>query len=152
MFGSAVSSNVLENLPATGAPYSAAQLLYGILMLFSFPLLIFPARSSFVKLLGPVCGESDRTQSMLHIVTTSILLVGSWLVAVLNAPLALLLSIAGCTAGPVICYFLPAVFWWKLEEGKPLRGWKLMCVVLVIFGILATVIPFTALVLKYTRH
>lgn len=146
-----MSPNVLENLPAHGAPYAAAQLLYGILMLFSFPLQIFPARSSFVKLLSTCAGDSVRVQLILHIITTCTLLLGAWLVAIFKVPLSLLLSLAGCTAGPVICYFLPAMFWWKLEEHKPLRGWKLVCIVLVVFGVLATVIPFTALVLKYTR-
>lgn len=151
VFGSAVVSPVTSSLPSKGAAYVAARILYAILMLFSYPVLAFPSRSSLIKIINMVVPESPRTQLLLHISVTVGILVGTWVLAVLPISLTFLLTLVGCTTGTVICYFLPAMFWWKLEEGKPLRGGKLIALLLFIFGVLATVIPLTSLIITTAR-
>jgi amino acid permease len=149
VFGSSVLTNVINNFPATGAPYMAARILYALLMIFSYPLQTFPARGSLVKLASGYFGEAPRTMVFLHIGCTLSVVLTTWLVALLELPLGLLLTLVGCTAGPIICYFLPAMFWWKLEEGRPLTKGKIACIILFIFGIAATIIPFVALVIPF---
>ena len=149
VFGPTVQTNVIKNFPAAGAPYMAARILYALLMIFSYPLQTFPARGSLVKLTSGYFGETPRMMMFLHIGCTLGIVLTTWLVAMLGLPLGFLLTLVGCTAGPVICYFLPAMFWWKLEEGKPFTKGKIACIVLFIFGIAATIIPFVALIIPY---
>lgn len=148
VFGDTIASNVIKSLPE-GVPYRVARLLYALLMLFSFPLQAFPSRASFVKLLG-ICTGLDRTDSpqarlITHAAVTVGILTVSWTVAVTQVNLGYLIKFVGCTAGPVICYFLPATFWLKLEEEKPMNKGKLAAWSLIFFGVLATVIPLVAL-------
>lgn len=148
VFGSTVSSNVIESLPED-VSCRIARLLYALLMLFSFPLQAFPSRASFIKLLG-CCTRLDQTDSprmrlTIHAVVTVGILLVSWTVAVTRVKLGYLIKFVGCTAGPVICYFLPAIFWLKLEEGKPMNRGKLAAWSLIVFGVLATIVPLVAL-------
>ena len=147
VFGADVSSNVINDLPKTGVAYLAARILYALLMIFSYPLQTFPARASLVKLVGSRFGETPRTTFILHIICTLTVVLCTWIVAMIGLPLGTLLTLVGCTAGPIICYFLPAMFWWKLEEDMPMTKGKLFCIVLVLFGIAATLIPLLALLI-----
>ena len=142
-----MDSNVINDLPKTGIAYLAARILYARLMVFSYPLQTFPARASLVKLVGSRFRETPRIALVLHIACTLAVVLCTWLVAMLGLPLGTLLTLVGCTAGPVICYFLPAMFWWKLEEDKPMTKGKLLCIVLFVFGIAATIIPLLALLI-----
>lgn len=153
VFGAGVASNVLKSLPPKGAPYVAAQLLYGLLMIFSYPLQTFPARASLIKLVALFYApKSNRMQLSLHMAATSVLIGITWIIVMTRVPLEFLLAFVGCTAGPVICYFLPALFWWRLESDQPFhRKGKLVSLSLFIFGIAAVIIPMTALILKTAK-
>lgn len=150
VFGANVKGNVLDNLPNSGWPYIAARFLYSLLMIFSYPIQTFPARSSLVKLLGGYVGPSSRSRFILHFAATTAIVIVTWAITAINIELDTLVSIVGCTAGPMICYFLPAIFWLKLEESKPMNKGKIACWALIVFGILATVGPLTAIILSFT--
>lgn len=154
VFGGKVETNVIVNLPKDGWSYLLARILYALLMLFSYPLQTFPARSSLIKLIGNFRGESSPSsshgQTLLHVLVTLLILSITWLIASLKVPLGFILRLVGCTAGPVICYFLPAMFWWKLDcAGQPMSIGKVAVLSLFIFGIAATIIPLVTLILPY---
>jgi len=148
VFGTQIKGNVIENLPATGWPYLLARLLYALLMLASLPLQSFPARSAILKLLPSSFAESR----LAYISTTVGILLLSWAVASLGLRLDLIMGVVGCTAGPVICYFLPALFWWRLDEygekqQRITRG-RISCLVLAAFGVIAVLVPLVAIILS----
>jgi len=145
VFGQNVKGNVIENFPGAGMAFIAARLLYAFLMLFSYPLQTFPTRASITKLLGHIAEGSPQKKLLAHVAITSGVLVSTWAIAASNVPLVLLLKVVGCTAGTVICYFLPAIFWLKLEEKEAFNNRKFTAYALLVFGFLATVIPLIAL-------
>ena len=152
VFGTDVKSNVVNNLPI-GPAYQAARILYAFLMLFSYPLQLFPTRYSLTKLLKRVITNDASVckKRIFHIGITIAILLSSWAVAVTDAELGVLIGFVGCTAGPVICYFLPAVFWLKLEEGKPINKGKFAAWLLLGFGIVSTIVSLTALIISLFR-
>lgn len=145
VFGQTVKGNVIENFPTSGMAFITARILYAFLMLFSYPLQTFPTRASITKLIGRLAEGSPQKKLLVHVAITSGILVSTWAIAASNVPLVLLLKVVGCTAGTVICYFLPAIFWLKLDGEVPLNKSKIAAYALLVFGVLATVIPLAAL-------
>lgn len=151
VFGSGVNVNVIKSLPDTAWSTTAARILYSLIMIFSYPLQTFPARASLVKLLESVVSSKGRSPLLLHVIATGCIIGFTWTIAAFKVPIDILFSLVGCTAGPVICHFLPAMFWLKLEEDKPMNKGKAACWALIAFGVVATIVPLTALIISLTR-
>lgn len=145
-----INANIINNYPTKGVQYILARFLYIFLLTFSYPMMTFPTRASILKIFGyygPEFYQSHR--SVLYYSTTVFIVAFTWLIACINPPLDFVLGLIGSTAAPVICFFLPAVFWLKIDPKRsrtsPLR---IGCIVLIAFAVLSTALSLTSLILS----
>lgn len=141
------AANIISSYPKKGAAFMIARFLYVFLVLFSYPLQTFPGRTSFTSFMAywcPTC--TQRYPRIIYNGLTIALLLFTWAIASIDPPLELVLGLIGSTAGPILCYFLPATFWLCLERGKKWDWRSISAVILNVFGTITTVISLTALI------
>lgn len=144
--GKVIDANLITVYPQVGFPYVLARFLYVFLVIFSFPLQTFPARTSALKLFAYFYPRfTDRRQNILYASITTSMLVSVWLMAITGLDLRIVLRVVGSTAGPTLCYLLPSLFWLKLEERRQWEGSKLGALCLLAFGFLTIFISSLAL-------
>jgi amino acid permease len=144
--GKKIADNVIMMYPTSGAPFTLARFLYAFLVLFSVPLQTFPARNSTTKIISYSSPEFAQSyERPIYYISTSLIFAFCWIMACTGLNLNFLLRLVGSTAGPIICYVLPSLFWYRLEQGKPWSSLKGATVGLMVFGVLSMVISTTAL-------
>lgn len=147
IFGSAkIADNVIMMYPQSGAPFVLARFLYAFLVLFSLPLQTFPARNSTTKIISYYSPAFAKFHERpIYYVSTTLIFAFCWVMACTGLNLNFLLRLVGSTAGPIICYVLPSLFWYNLEQGKPWNSLKVATIGLMAFGVLSLVISTMAL-------
>jgi len=140
--------NIILSYPASGIAFVLARSLYAFLVLFSIPLQTFPARNSTAKIIqfySPAFAQ--RHAKLIYHVSTGLIFGFSWIMACTGLDLSLLLRLVGSTAGPILCYVLPSLFWFSLESKAPWGPLKMASMGLLAFGLAALCISTAALFL-----
>lgn len=122
-----------------------ARVLFAFLSAFSYPLQTLPCRLSVEHLIPLSKATKKAHAGKLHIIITSLVLLGTFSIAFVLDNLVLISGLIGTVAGIPICYILPFLFYYKLTEG---RGWtrkRLAAAGLAVFGILAMIVSGVSL-------
>ena len=127
-FGTNVASSVLASYPLTGA-VTAARIGVAFVVLVSYPLLMQPCRDSSIHMIDVVTSlvsghgvsaPGTKKGNIVFYVVLSILCILTYLFALLNVDLAVLLNISGTFAVAPLCFIFPAIFYLKLVPNLPL--------------------------------
>lgn len=145
-----INPNIINNYPTKGIQFILARFLYIFLLTFSYPIIMYPTRESIFNIIQYFAPTFYSSHSRKIFYTTVVLiLVFTWLIACINPPLDFVLGLIGSTAAPVICFFLPAVFWLKIDpsptKSSPLR---IGCIGLIVFAVFSTVLSLASLILS----
>lgn len=146
--GSAVGGNIMESYPAT-TMVSIAQAGIVLMVLFSYPLQLHPARASLDKVLhapppadeleplGGGGGDHPDADIPLgrFVLETSFILLTTFLVALFVDSLETVLGFVGATGSTTISFILPAVFFLRIFRDSTDRrdrlvrvlAWGLLC-------------------------
>ncbi|KPV74426.1 uncharacterized protein RHOBADRAFT_37439 [Rhodotorula graminis WP1] len=125
-FGAAVGGNIIEMYPRTRL-VSFCQVGITILVLFSYPLQLHPARASLDKFLFPVQptegdrddepasaasdhGSGDEIPLGRFVIESGVLLFSTFVIAMFVSSLEVVLGFVGATGSTTISFILPAVF------------------------------------------
>eukprot|EP00039_Didymoeca_costata_P029630 m.25593 g.25593 ORF g.25593 m.25593 type:complete len:490 (-) comp7719_c0_seq1:1991-3460(-) len=138
-FGDAVKPDILVNYPAN-ALASVARTGISILVAFSYPLQVFPARKcafslySSTTLFGllPLPKEGRSTTNMHHYAFTTLFLGASLGTAMSVTNLGTVLALVGATGSIMVAYILPGAIYFRLHSEWTLR--KKLALMLVIVG------------------
>ncbi|GAA5913252.1 hypothetical protein JCM6882_000043 [Rhodosporidiobolus microsporus] len=124
-FGSAVGGNIIEMYPHTTL-VSVGQVGITILVLFSYPLQLHPARASLDKFLFPHTptdddetavddhGSGDEIPLGRFVLESAVLLFSTFLIAMFVSSLEVVLGFVGATGSTTISFILPSVFFLAL--------------------------------------
>lgn len=155
LFGAAsspkVADNILNNFPDT-LYYNIARGLYIFLLLFSYPLQVFPCRNSIEKMtLFYLRAERlpKETVNMLYLGSTLAIIGVTAFVGTLPIKLNTALNIVGSVAGNFICYLFPAVLFNKLFEGTPMNMRRIGSYLLLAFGVVSFVLSGTGIIVGF---
>lgn len=151
--GTAIDSNIINNYPTAGAAFILARFLYIFLLTFSYPMVTHPTRESICKILQFFAPDWHRAHRRpVHVAVTLAVLLVTWLVACVNPPLDFVLGLIGSTAAPVICFFLPAIFWLRIDPAPGRAGvLRVGSVALIVFAVCSTALSLTALIVSVVR-
>ena len=133
----------------TSAPFQLARLLFAFLLAFSYPLQVLPFRSSFERLLM-LDTSTRRTHAFkIYLASTSLLLVTTFGIAMCNPSLQKTLSLVGAMTSSVVCYILPALYYYKAREAHPWTPTKIGAVLLGAFGVFVFVVCTVSSILAF---
>lgn len=112
LYGDGVSDNVLKNYPQD---YLATIVrgLYVVVMGVSYPLQVAPARSYFLNMIN--IDQKSRKLNFMHFFVTSMIIIATYLIAVLGIQLGIVYTLVGATASTFMSLILPALFYFNLE-------------------------------------
>ncbi|KAH9401117.1 hypothetical protein TYRP_002707 [Tyrophagus putrescentiae] len=136
-----ITGNILQSLPG-GLLTQLTLLLFLLTLLTSFPLCLFPCRTSLHSLLFRTGhGYSDvlSTAHSAHAMSdahfrllTMLLIVTTMSVSIIFPHVELVLALVGSTAGAVICFLIPALIFIRLSDKNTVE--YLLSYLLVFFG------------------
>ncbi len=136
-----ITGNILQSLPG-GLLTQLTLLLFLLTLLTSFPLCLFPCRTSLHSLLFRTGhGYSDvlSTAHSAHAMSdahfrllTMLLIVTTMSVSIIFPHVELVLALVGSTAGAVICFLIPALIFIRLSDKNTIE--YLLSYLLVFFG------------------
>lgn len=136
--------------PTNGPAYITARFLYMFLLTFSYPMVTYPARASVLNLFEYFCPAFlFKWQRTIFYATTTFILGFTWLIASINPPLEIVLGLIGSTAAPLLAFFLPAIFWLKLDPNP--NRYNLLRVVsigMIVFAIMSTSLSLASLIIS----
>lgn len=146
-FGSKVGADIIAMYPPSGLFIAIGELAIVILVMFSYPLQVFPCRMSINEVLKrtlfvekptmadaqesdeeneedlPVLDSHGHTVSdmslKLHAILTAIIVTLGFSIAYFVDDLQLVLSFVGSTGSTTISFILPGLFYYKLFHDKP---------------------------------
>lgn len=141
-------------LVGSGTPLIICRLLLTILFIFSYSLQAHPARASINRVIqtlrrpasipSPVAIPMDNTS---YLGITTLLLICSFMLAILVGDVESVLGFVGSTASTSICYILPGLFYWRLKSGERWTRAKFFAVVLFVAGCILVPVTLTVKVL-----
>ncbi len=145
-----INPNIIQNYPMKGAQFILARFLYIFLLTFSYPMMTFPARESIFKIIQYYYPTFfQKHYKKIYFVIVTFILLFTWLIACINPPLDFVLGLFGSTAAPIICFFLPPVFWLKIDpNASRWNALRLACIALLAFAVISTGLSITALVIS----
>lgn len=147
-YGDKVEDNIIDSFPLDAAPFIVARCLYIVLLLFSYPLQVFPCRNSIEKMCLTVSAEMAARQSrLIYFVASFGIIILTATVASITFPLKFALDIVGATAGTFLCYLLPAIIYNKLYSGQPIDARRIGAFVLMGAGAVTLVVTLAGLLL-----
>ncbi|KAM0750748.1 hypothetical protein T439DRAFT_348048 [Meredithblackwellia eburnea MCA 4105] len=146
-FGSKVGSNIIEMYPHSTL-VSTCQLAIVVLVLFSYPLQIHPARASLDKALFPP-SEEDELRGGDHgegmdiplgrfVVESSFILLTTFLISMFVDDLSVVLGFVGATGSVSISFILPSVYFYTLfkdSESRSDQRYRKLAVALFFWGV-----------------
>lgn len=148
-----IQANIINNYPSDGAQFIIARMLYIFLLTFTMPIIYYPARESILNIFqfsSPTLLQKHYKK--IYSATVVLMLIFTWAITCINPPLDFVLGVIGSSAAPIICFFLPAFFWLKIDPDKsrwnPLRTG---CYALLTFALVSTALSITALVLNFMK-
>ncbi|KAJ8601195.1 hypothetical protein CTAYLR_003231 [Chrysophaeum taylorii] len=125
-FGDNVEGDILDNYPATFA-ISLTRFCIALLVLFSYPLQLFPSRTCALALLAhlrrktPQDEDDAATALRSRVVATAVFLLASSAIAVSVRSLDTVLSVVGATGSTIVSYILPGGIYYRLAPPGPMR-------------------------------
>lgn len=163
-FGSKVGANIIAMYPSTSLFVAVGQLAIVIMVMFSYPLQVHPARNCLDKILHPdhavprikpqtpgpntPRGNADSDDEddddhahadmspLKHTVLTAIIVGAGFALAYVVDDLKLVLAFVGSTGSTTISFILPGIFYWKLTRNNPaLRTTNLLAICLTVYGV-----------------
>lgn len=126
--------SIFDHLPTTW-PYQVARVLFSFVLAFSYPLQVLPFRNSVTKLLPLKEEAKKRYRSLIFICVTTFMILFDFGIGMLDPDLGPVMSLVGSVTSSVICYVLPALFYYKLKADQPFDTTKILAVVLGVFGV-----------------
>lgn len=136
--GGAIPKSIFTAYSDGSFKYSVATVLYSFLVLFSIPLQTFPARNSFLKVVAYFNADyAAEKRSQLYMISTGSILATCWLISCTELDIDDVLKLVGATAGPVLCFILPSIFWLKLEAKASWTPLKVAALLLLVFGVVS---------------
>jgi amino acid permease len=116
----------------------------GIVIIFSYPLLHFPARLSIDNMLQETC--TWIPDIIIRYVSITVALVGlSYLISVLLPDITVIFGLFGATAGNIIVFSGPAMLYIILTPGS-WKSWNKVCaIILAVLGIAFGIISFVVI-------
>ncbi|KAJ6217250.1 hypothetical protein RDWZM_008407 [Blomia tropicalis] len=134
-----LSGNILQALP-NGFGTKLTLLMFLGTLLTSFPLCLFPCRTSLHSLLFRKGGYNDllSTSHSIHMsdhhfrLLTMLLIVTTMGISIIFPHVELVLALVGSTIGAVICFIVPAMIFIKLSDKNTIE--YLLSYLLVFFG------------------
>lgn len=115
IYGSSVLENVLNSYPSDTLG-TIVRGLYVIVMGVSYPLQMAPARTYLLNLVGIT--QQTKKYKIIHFLSTTILVMATYFIAISGVQLGLVYSIVGATASCFMCLIFPALFYFNLEIRK----------------------------------
>lgn len=135
MFSYSTYANIADNILLTwpfGEPlFIVARVLFVLLFVCSYPLQTFPCRAALERVISKY--SQSKHSNVVHWGTTAGIVLCSGAIAALDLGFGIALKLIGSTAGPVICFFFPALLYIKetskSKKGKPwirIAAWSLL--------------------------
>jgi len=120
-FGDAVTNNILLSPKTMTMPYAIAQLLVGLVVVFSFPLLAGPTRGSIDRLLEMAFSSSpaffERISMIRHFGLTALITSFCVFIAATIPDLALnILGLFSALCGSLLLFIFPSLYFLKLQK------------------------------------
>jgi amino acid permease len=144
-YGTDLESSILKNFPKNMVPFIAARIFYVFLLLFSYPLQVFPCRLCIQKMATMINEEKSLINARsIYLISTAAIIGSSAFLAALPFSLDTVMSLVGSTSGTFICYFLPAIIYNKLSLDKPFDARRVGAWALVFAGIVTFLISITS--------
>ncbi|KAK4047503.1 Tricalbin-2 [Microbotryomycetes sp. JL221] len=151
-FGTAVGSNIIEMYPHSRL-VSICQLGLVILVLFSYPLQLHPARASLDKALFPPPAADEQACSSIadiplgrFVVESSAILATTFVLSMFVSSLDTVLGFVGATGSTTISFILPAIFYLALfppSADPKARILRFCAMCLLVWGVLVMVVCLT---------
>ncbi|GJN90138.1 hypothetical protein Rhopal_003137-T1 [Rhodotorula paludigena] len=161
-FGAAVSGNLIEMYPRTTL-VSVGQVGIVILVLFSYPLQLHPARASLDKFLFPhrsAAGDGVNAADDDHddhasgddiplarfVLESAFLLFATFVIAMFVSSLEVVLGFVGATGSTTISFILPSVFFLSLFKDSPNprdRRLRYIAMLLLAWGVVVMVVSLS---------
>jgi amino acid permease len=143
MYGDKAEGNILTNFGDTPAVI-VAKFSISILNLFSYPLQCHPSRISFLNVIEHFKAsgssyrllETGQKNSKSFYLITVLFLGLSFTIAFFVSSLGSVLKVVGATGSTTISYILPGFFYYKITADRPLKGLRLMALLLGVYGII----------------
>jgi amino acid permease len=127
-YGSSIRSDLLLSYPVLPA-VSVARLMITIVVVFSYPLIVFPARKSILSIVhffldpDPHVWPDERMGRIRYYVVTACLLSMTLLVGLTVTDLGDVLSVTGATGGVTIMFILPGgLYLWYFPDPSSRRA------------------------------
>lgn len=146
-----LTGNILQSLPS-GLLTKLTLLLFLVTLLTSFPLCLFPCRTSLHSLLFRKGGYNDflSTAHSIHMsdfhfkLLTIVLIVTTMGISVIFPHVELVLALVGSTIGTIICFIFPALIFIKICDRNTVE--YLLSYLLLLFGVVMLIFcTFSAL-------
>jgi len=139
-FGSATQGDVLENMGFT-ADVNVARVCIALTGVFSYPLLMYVARTSLSDLINVTCTPSYSTplpeDNWRFYGLTAAFLVTSTVVSAAVDDLSVVLGVTGSTAAVVQVFIMPGLIWNKIHREDENWLWNhIVGWFLVVFGVI----------------
>lgn len=133
------TGNILQNLPS-GLTTKLTLLFFLITILTSFPLCLFPSRTSLHSLLFRKGAHNDflSTSHSIHMsdhhfkLLTIILIITTMAISIIFPRVELILALVGSTIGSIICFIFPALIFIKICDKNTAE--YLFSYILLFFG------------------
>jgi len=135
IYGNSVSDNVLRNYPQDHLA-TFVRGLYIIVMGVSYPLQITPARVYFMNIIN--IKPKSYGYNVVYVVSTSILLLTTYALAVSGVELGLVYALVGATASTSMCLILPLLFYLNMSIERS-RTLTIIGYCAFLFGIMVSV-------------
>ncbi|KAI8147320.1 transmembrane amino acid transporter protein-domain-containing protein [Fennellomyces sp. T-0311] len=155
-FGKAVLGNVFLEYPQS-AFVAGGRLAIVILVVFSYPLQAHPCRASLDKVLAWRSPEARGLKvppppsALKYFIMTTVILVGSYLLAITVSELDLVLAFVGSTGSTTISFILPGIFYYKIHENDPWKPGKISAVCLAVYGLLVMGVCLTFNIIRVVK-
>lgn len=154
-FGTKVGSNIIENYPRS-ILVSICQLGIVIMVLFSYPLQIHPARASLDKVFFPPVDHEIHSADPDHAVgdiplfrfvsESSFILLATFLIAIFVDDLSVILGFVGATGSVAISFILPSVYFLSLfrnSESRKDQRLRLLAAILLVWGVFVMIVSLS---------
>ncbi|KAF7684289.1 Vacuolar amino acid transporter 5 [Astathelohania contejeani] len=132
LYGDKLSDNILEAYP-NDLITSLVYIFYILVMSFSYPLQLSPCRIYALNFLGLSFNRSS-SELIARIISTTILIIFTYTIAVSGIKLGTVYSIIGATASTIICFIIPPIFYFNLEIQRT-RKYDIVAIFLLSIGV-----------------
>lgn len=131
-FGSAITSNVIDNYPVHDLGANMVRVAVGLSCMACIPFQIHPARTSVCNLLQALFPRLGDRPVVLRVAVGLALSTAMYLVAFFFTDLGLLFAVVGASGSTLVCYALPSFFYTMMMRGY---GWPPLRIAALLLGL-----------------